>query len=138
MTNEADIKHVIRDQNTVVNTIGSHIYYKKEKDFEDANINVPRAIAKVAAANPNVKRLIHISAAGADPNIQDDNDMSGVDMARRNIDRGDPFGFLGSTGLKVLENPSLANEMLEEVHKSEKNSKKCGVLCDAETWKSVA
>ena len=25
-------------------------------------------IAKVAAANPNVKRLIHISAAGADPN----------------------------------------------------------------------
>mgnify|MGYP001320033161 FL=1 len=68
MTNEADIKHVIRDQNTVVNTIGSHIYYKKEKDFEDANINVPRAIAKVAAANPNVKRLIHISAAGADPN----------------------------------------------------------------------
>lgn len=70
MTNEADIKHVIRDQNTVVNTIGSHIYYKKEKDFEDANINVPRAIAKVAAANPNVKRLIHISAAGADPNSQ--------------------------------------------------------------------
>ena len=59
-------------------------------------------------------------------------------MARRNIDRGDPFGFLGSTGLKVLENPSLANEMLEEVHKSEKNAKKCGVLCDAEIWKSVA
>ena len=70
MTNEADIKHVIRDQNTVISCIGSHIYYKKEKEFEDANINVPRAIAKVAAANPNVKRLIHISAAGADPNSQ--------------------------------------------------------------------
>lgn len=28
------------------------------------------AIAKVAAANPNVKRLIHVSAAGADPNSQ--------------------------------------------------------------------
>ena len=28
------------------------------------------AIAKVAAANPNVKRMIHISAAGADPNSQ--------------------------------------------------------------------
>ena len=27
-------------------------------------------IAKVAAQNPNVKRLIHISAAGADPNSQ--------------------------------------------------------------------
>ena len=84
------------------------------------------------------KLIVILVAAGADPNIQDDNDMSGVDMARRNIDRGDPFGFLGSTGLRVLENPSLANEMLEEVHKSEKNSKKCGVLCDAEIWKSVA
>lgn len=28
------------------------------------------AIAKTAAENPNVKRLIHISAAGADPNSQ--------------------------------------------------------------------
>ena len=70
MTNQNDLKHVIRDQNTVINCIGSHIYYKREKEFEDANINVPRAIAKAAAANPNVKRLIHISAAGADPNSQ--------------------------------------------------------------------
>jgi NADH dehydrogenase (ubiquinone) 1 alpha subcomplex subunit 9 len=31
---------------------------------------VPVAIAKAAAANPNVKRLIHVSAAGADPNSQ--------------------------------------------------------------------
>jgi uncharacterized protein YbjT (DUF2867 family) len=28
------------------------------------------AIAKVCAENPNVKRMIHISAAGADPNSQ--------------------------------------------------------------------
>lgn len=28
------------------------------------------AIAKAAAANPNVKKLIHVSAAGADPNSQ--------------------------------------------------------------------
>jgi len=52
----------------VVNVIGSHVYYQTEKEFEDANINVPVAIAKAAAANPNVKRLIHLSAAGADPN----------------------------------------------------------------------
>lgn len=52
----------------VVNCIGSKVYYDKEKDFEDSNIRVPIAIAKAAAANPNVKRLIHISAAGADPN----------------------------------------------------------------------
>jgi len=69
-TSQNDLAHVIRDQNTVVNCIGSHIYYKKEKDFEDANIHVPVAIAKAAAANPNVKRLIHVSAAGADPNSQ--------------------------------------------------------------------
>lgn len=70
MQSQDDLKHVIRDQNTVINCTGSHIYYKREKEFEDANINVPRAIAKAAAANPNVKRLIHISAAGADPNSQ--------------------------------------------------------------------
>lgn len=54
----------------MVNVIGSHVYYQTEKEFEDANINVPVAIAKAAAANPNVKRLIHLSAAGADPNSQ--------------------------------------------------------------------
>ena len=70
MSNEKELKHVIRDQNTVINCIGSHIFYQKESEFEHANIHVPVAIAKVAAANPNVKRLIHISAAGADPNSQ--------------------------------------------------------------------
>jgi len=68
--NEKEIAHVIRDQNTVINCIGSHVWTQREKDFEDANIRVPMAIAKVAAANPNVKRMIHISAAGADPNSQ--------------------------------------------------------------------
>jgi hypothetical protein len=28
--NEKEIQHVIRDQNTVVNCIGSHVYYQKE------------------------------------------------------------------------------------------------------------
>lgn len=67
---EDDINHVVRSQNTIVNCIGSHIYYQTEKQFEDANIHVPMNIARVAAKNPNVKRLIHISAAGADPNSQ--------------------------------------------------------------------
>ena len=70
MTNVDDIRHVIRDQNVVVNTIGNRIGFMTEKEFEDANINVPMAIAKVAAENPNVKRFIHVSAAGADPNSQ--------------------------------------------------------------------
>lgn len=67
---EKDLKHVIRNQNTVINCIGSHIYYQKEEEFEQANIRIPMAIAKQAAENPNVQRLIHISAAGADPNSQ--------------------------------------------------------------------
>ena len=41
-----------------------------EAEFEEANIHVPMAIAKAAKENPNVKRFIHISAAGADPNSQ--------------------------------------------------------------------
>lgn len=69
-TSQKDLAHVIRDQNVVVNLIGSKVYYDKESDYEDANIHVPMAIAKAAAANPNVKRLIHVSAAGADPNSQ--------------------------------------------------------------------
>jgi len=69
-TNTNDIAHVVRDQNTIINCIGSKPYYTKESDFEEANIHIPVAIAKVAAANPAVKRMIHISAAGADPNSQ--------------------------------------------------------------------
>jgi len=69
-TNQKELSHVIRDQNVVVNCVGSHVFTQKESDFEDANIRVPMAIAKNAAANPHVKRLIHISAAGADPNSQ--------------------------------------------------------------------
>lgn len=67
-SNEKEIEHVIRDQNVVVNCIGSKVYSKRESDFEESNIRVPLAIARVAARNPNVKRLIHVSAAGADPN----------------------------------------------------------------------
>lgn len=69
-TNEKELKHVIRDQNVVINIIGSRGFYNTQKEFEDANIRIPAAIAKVAKANPNVKRFIHISAAGADPNSQ--------------------------------------------------------------------
>ena len=69
-SNVNDIKHVIRDQNTVINCIGSKVYYRTEDQFEEANIRVPIAIAKAAKENPNVKRMIHISAAGADPNSQ--------------------------------------------------------------------
>jgi uncharacterized protein YbjT (DUF2867 family) len=67
-TSEKECAHAIKDSNVVINCIGSKVYTKKDKDFEDSNIRVPVAIAKAAKAAKNVKRFIHISAAGADPN----------------------------------------------------------------------
>lgn len=68
MSSQAECRHAIKDSNVVVNVIGSNVWAKTDKDFEDANIRVPVAIAKAAKSSGKVKRLIHISAAGADPN----------------------------------------------------------------------
>lgn len=67
-TDERQIAHTFKESNVVVNLIGSRIYAKKQKDIEDSNIRVPIAIAKAVRANPKIKRFIHVSAAGADPN----------------------------------------------------------------------
>ena len=67
-TSEKECGYAIKDSNVVVSCIGSHVWTKKDKDFEDSNIRVPMAIAKAAKNAKNVKRLIYISAAGADPN----------------------------------------------------------------------
>lgn len=67
-TNEKEIAHTLRESNVVISCIGSKVYYKKPKDFEDANIKVPMAIAKAVKNNPKIKRFIYVSAAGADPN----------------------------------------------------------------------
>lgn len=52
----------------MINAIGSKVYYHTDKEYEDANIRVPVAIAKAVRDNPKIKRFIHFSAAGADPN----------------------------------------------------------------------
>ena len=67
-TSEREVAYSLKDSNVVISAIGSKIHYKKDKDFEDANIRIPIAIAKAAKNNPKVKRFIHFSAAGADPN----------------------------------------------------------------------
>lgn len=67
-TSEKEIAYSLRDSNVVVSCIGSHIYTKRDKDFEDSNIRVPMAIAKAVKNNPKIKRFIYLSAAGADPN----------------------------------------------------------------------
>lgn len=67
-TSEKEIAYSLRDSNVVVSCIGSHVFAKRDKDFEDSNIRVPMAIAKAVKNNPKVKRFIYLSAAGADPN----------------------------------------------------------------------
>ena len=67
-TSEKEIAYSLKDSNVVISAIGSKVYFKKDHDFEDANIRVPMAIAKACKNSSKVKRLIMFSAAGADPN----------------------------------------------------------------------
>ena len=67
-TSEKEVAYTLRDSNVVISCIGSKVYTKKDKDFEDSNIRVPMAIAKAVKNNPKIKRFIYFSAAGADPN----------------------------------------------------------------------
>jgi len=68
MTSEKECEFSLKSSNVVISAVGSRIWRKKEHEFEEANIRVPMAIAKAVRNNPNIKRYIHISAAGADPN----------------------------------------------------------------------
>jgi dTDP-4-dehydrorhamnose reductase len=67
-TSEKEVDFSIKNSNVVISCIGSKVYHKKDKDFEESNIIVPMNIAKAVKNNPKVKRFIYISAAGADPN----------------------------------------------------------------------
>lgn len=69
-TSEREVGYAIAESNVVVSCIGSQVYYKKEQDFENANIRVPMAIANAVKNSKNVKRFVYVSAAGADPNSQ--------------------------------------------------------------------
>ena len=70
MTNEKEIEFSLQSSNVAISCVGSHVFYKKEKDFEEANIRVPMAIAKAVKNSPQIKRFVYVSAAGADPNSQ--------------------------------------------------------------------
>lgn len=67
-TSHNELAYAMKDSNVVISTIGSKYYTKTEADLEESNIRIPMAIAKAAKANPNIKRLIMIGQAGADPN----------------------------------------------------------------------
>lgn len=66
-TDQDEIDVTLKYSNTVVCAIGSRRFYNTIEEFEDANINVPVTIAKSVRDNPQIKRFIYISAAGADP-----------------------------------------------------------------------
>ena len=70
MTNEKELEFSLKSSNVAISCVGSHVFYKKEKDFEEANIRVPMAIAKAVKNSPQIKRFVYVSAAGADPNSQ--------------------------------------------------------------------
>ena len=67
-TSEKEVAYSLKDSNVVISCIGSHVWAKTDKEFEDSNIRVPMAIAKAAKNSSKVKRFIYLSAAGADPN----------------------------------------------------------------------
>jgi NADH dehydrogenase (ubiquinone) 1 alpha subcomplex subunit 9 len=70
MTNEKEIAFSLQSSNVAISCVGSHVFYTKEKDFEEANIRVPMAIANAVKNSPQIKRFVYVSAAGADPNSQ--------------------------------------------------------------------
>lgn len=67
---ERELIMSMQNSNVAISTVGSRIFYKKESEFEEANIRVPMAIANAVKNSPQIKRFVYISAAGADPNSQ--------------------------------------------------------------------
>lgn len=69
-TSQRELCFSMKNSNTVFSCVGSRVHYRKESEFEEANIRVPMAIANAVKNSPHVKRFIYVSAAGADPNSQ--------------------------------------------------------------------
>ena len=61
------IEDMVKNSNVVINLVGPRFYLKKKQDFEFVNIDIAERIAK-ACKKQGVMRLIHFSAAAADPN----------------------------------------------------------------------
>jgi len=66
--NDPDIiAKIIKENNVVINLIGAHAYLKNYDFIYEGNVTMAKRIAEACAASPDVVRLIHVSAAGADP-----------------------------------------------------------------------
>lgn len=53
--------------NVIINLCGPRRRVKDRKLFEEVNIEIPRRIARSARTNPDILRMIHVSAVGASP-----------------------------------------------------------------------
>lgn len=58
---------MVENSNVVINLLGPRKQIKNRKDYEFINIEVPERIAKICAKK-GIHRLIHFSAAAAEPN----------------------------------------------------------------------
>lgn len=68
--NNADVlRRSMKHSNVVVNLIGPTYNCRKIEDFEEANVHIPRRLARMAN-NIGVKRFIHFSALGVHPDSE--------------------------------------------------------------------
>lgn len=52
MTNEKEMAFSLQSSNVAISCVGSHVFYKTEAEFEEANIRVPMAIARAVRDSP--------------------------------------------------------------------------------------
>lgn len=68
-TCDAELENAFKDSDVIINCVGPNPVIRHTEDFEEANIVIPRKIAKICAKlkNDPVKKFIHFSANGASP-----------------------------------------------------------------------
>lgn len=66
LNNDYDIEQAIKDSDVVINLIGNNEVLRNMEDYEEPNVHIPRRISKICR-DVGVKRLIHFSANGVDP-----------------------------------------------------------------------
>lgn len=72
LMNEFEMENAIKDCDVVINCIGNNSVLRHMEDYEEANVLIPRQLAKICARLKNnpVKRLIHFSANNVDPDSE--------------------------------------------------------------------
>jgi NADH dehydrogenase (ubiquinone) 1 alpha subcomplex subunit 9 len=66
---DEQIKYAVERANVVINLVGRE-WETRNFSFEDVHVDFPRRLAEACAKSESVKRLIHVSALGADENAK--------------------------------------------------------------------